>query len=68
MHEKICDINNSFWKAYKGFLNDHDIPKWQKKVSEIQKKYEGDSIFYPFCTNLAITWVPIINKIKQEVS
>lgn len=65
MHEKLCDVNNSFWKAYKEFLNDYDIPKWQDSVADIMERYNGDSFFYSFCLNLAFTWTPIINELKR---
>ena len=65
MHEKICDIQNSIWKAYTEYRKDKDIAKYQNAVIRIEKKYEAEPLMFNFCQNILFSWVPIINEIKR---
>lgn len=63
MHEKITDIQNAIWKAYKDILQTQDMYKYNTDVQKITKKYEDDPVMLRFCQNLIITWAPIINSL-----
>ena len=39
MHEKIADIQNSFWRAYKNFVQTEDLNQWADEVGEILERY-----------------------------
>lgn len=65
MHEKICDIQNAFWKAYKDFSETKDMRKYNNDVDALIEKYRHDGILLNFCQNLALTWTPVINGIKE---
>ncbi len=42
MHEKIVDIQNAFWKAYKDFLKDMDVKQYEQSVNALFEKYRND--------------------------
>ncbi|MBY0758545.1 hypothetical protein FLB61_05485 [Sellimonas caecigallum] len=65
MHEQIQDIQNSIWKAYKDFSLNHDMNKYNTDVQKIVKKYRSNPLMLNFCQNLIITWIPVINSIRD---
>lgn len=67
MEEDIKNIQNGFWKIYKQFTQDKDMGKYNKEVKELVGKYKGNEFLFPFCQNLAITWAPVINRLKGSV-
>ena len=64
MEEDIKNIQNEFWKIYKKFTVNKDMAEYNKNVKELVGKYKEDKFLFPFCQNLAITWAPLINKLK----
>lgn len=66
MHEKITDIQNSFWKAYKNYKGTGSMSQYNADVDEIIKRYRDDNAMLNFCKNLAISWAPVINKMKED--
>ena len=66
MHEKIVDIQNSFWKAYKDFIKTNDMCQYNDDLKIITSKYKGDKVMFNFCFNLLCSWAPIINQIKEQ--
>ena len=41
--------------------------EYNKNVKELVGKYKEDKFLFPFCQNLAITWAPVINKLKGSI-
>lgn len=73
MHEKIKDIQNLVWKAYKDFKDSCSMRQYNKDVQAIVRKYADDKPMLNFAQNIIISWGPIINflaeeKIKQKKS
>lgn len=67
MEEDIKNIQNGFWKIYKKFISDKNMREYNKSVKELVMEYRGDEFLFPFCQNLAITWAPIINRLKGSI-
>ena len=67
MEEDIKNIQNGFWKIYKRFTENKDMAEYNNSVRELVGKYKGDKFLFPFCQNLAITWAPVINKLKGSI-
>lgn len=65
MHEKITDIQNSFWKAYKDFRENQDYEQYNTSVKAIAKKYQSDKKMLDFIKSLLIAWTPVINLWKE---
>ena len=71
MQEKIEDIKhiqNTIWAAYKDFLSDHDMGKYNRRTGELAEEYQnkGDEQLLSFCQNLLISWCPVINGFAEE--
>lgn len=66
MHEKITDIQNLFWKAYKNYKDTGSMSQYNADVDEIIKRYRDDNTMLNFCKNLAISWAPVINEMKED--
>ena len=66
MHEKIADIQNSIWKAYKDYTRHRDMKQYQADMRKVGVKYQNDPVMLRFYNNLAITWTPVIVVIQQE--
>lgn len=66
MHEKIMDIQNSVWNLYKDFIKTKDMRQYNARAQALVKKYEGDELLFTFVQNIIISWVPIINRLKEE--
>ena len=43
MEERISAIYNDCWKAYKQYLNDHDMEKFNLHCEDLIKKYDGQT-------------------------
>ena len=65
MHEKIADIQNSFWKAYKNFKDTKDMTKYNEDIEKITDRYQYHGQLTVFCFNMACAWAPIINGMKE---
>lgn len=62
MHEKLMDIQNSFWRAYKDFSETKDMGRWNKDLGALAGKYNGDRLMFGFVKWLAFAWSPIVNE------
>lgn len=67
IHEKISDIQNSVWKAYKDFRSSGDMRQYNKDVQAIVRKYADDKPILNFAQNIIISWAPIINSLGEEM-
>lgn len=65
MHEKIMDIQNSFWKAYTDFCKSLDMAKYNEDIDVIFHKYRFDPPMPQFCLNLIFAWAPVVNGLKE---
>ena len=66
MHEKLADIQNAFWKAYKDFKETKDMRQYNMDMDEILDRYRHDKKeLFDFCVSLKFAWVPIINGLKE---
>lgn len=66
MHEKLADIQNAFWKAYRDFNRTRDMRKYNMDMDEILDRYKHDKKeLFDFCVSLKFAWAPIINGLKE---
>ena len=65
MHEKLMDIQNSFWKEYKCFGQTKDMRQYNKDMGEIISRYKGDVAMSEFIKRLGFAWIPIINGMME---
>lgn len=65
MNEKITDIQNSFWKAYKNFLQTKDVNQWCDEMGRILNKYRHDKHpYFAFCETTFFAWSELIGAIR----
>lgn len=65
MHEKIADIQNSFWKAYKNFRQTMDVNQWAEDIGKILDKYKNDKqYFYMFCECQFSGWSAVLSAMR----
>lgn len=65
MHEKLADIQNSFWKAYKNFTQTMDVNQWADEVGEILERYRQDiQPLYTFCENQLYGWSAVLSAMR----
>ncbi len=67
MHEKICDIQNSVWKAYTEYRKTGDMMAYNAATRVVVAKYKGDPLLCSYATNIIISWMPIINKMAGNI-
>ena len=66
MHEKIKDIQNSVWKAYKDFRASGNMSQYNADMKAIIQRYADDKPMMNFAQNIIISWAPIINYLAEE--
>lgn len=65
MEETIQEIQNAVWKAYKNFLSTMDVRQFTADCADLVRKYKAGSVEGHFCSNLCITYVPIVRELKR---
>ena len=65
MHEKITDIQNLFWTAYRRFSQTRDMGQYNADVKKIMEKYAWDPPLREFCEDLIWSWGKLINGLKE---
>lgn len=69
MQEKIEDIKNiqnTLWRIYKEFLEDHKVKAYTDKVAALVHEYDGKKDMMLFAQTLILSWVPIINALAKD--
>ena len=65
MHEKLADIQNSFWNAYKNFLQTKDANHWCDEAGRILNRYRHDRHpYFAFCEATFFAWSELIGVIR----
>lgn len=67
MEANIKFIQNAIWNIYKQFLEDLSVPDFTKKCADMVNKFPMGSLERNFCTNLVLTYTPVVNQIKAGV-
>lgn len=69
MHEKIEDIKNiqnTLWRIYKEFLEDHKVKAYTDKAAALVHEYDGKKDMMLFAQTLILSWVPVINSLAAD--
>ncbi len=66
-YNEITHIQNTIWKMYKDFLEDHDMRKYNQGMKELVEEYceKDDQQLLAFCQWSFITWAPVINGLAE---
>ena len=66
MHEKIQDVMNTLWSAYKKCATTGNTKQSNEIIGRLLKKYRRTPLFGPFASAMAMAWVPVINAMAEE--
>ena len=66
-HADVSDIQKTVWDAYKDFASTRDMRKWNGDMLVLAAKYRDakDGNMLKFCKYLAITWMPVVTRIRE---
>ena len=65
LHEKVTDVYNTMWAAYKKYLDDGHVRHINDAASELEKKYREDKVVLQFIWYQKASWAGIIEQIKE---
>ena len=65
LHEKIADVYNTMWAAYKKYLDDGHVRHINDAASDLEKKYQEDKVILQFIWNQKASWSGIVEQIKE---
>ncbi len=64
--EDIKNIQNTLWRIYKEFLEDHKVKDYTDKAAALVHEYNGKKNMMLFAQTLVLSWVPIINGLAED--
>lgn len=65
LHEKIADVYNTMWAAYKKYLGDGHVRHINDAASDLEKKYQEDKVVLQFIWYQKASWSGIVEQIKE---
>ena len=65
LHEKIADVYNTMWAAYKKYLDDGHVRHINDAASDLEKKYQEDKVVLQFIWYQKTSWSGIVEQIKE---
>lgn len=65
LHEKIADVYNTMWAAYKKYLDDGQMRHINDAASDLEKKYQEDKVVLQFIWYQKASWSGIVEQIKE---
>lgn len=67
MHEKISDVYNTMWKAYKQFLEDseHSVRPINDAAYKLECKYADNEMILQFIWYQKAAWSGIVQHVRN---
>lgn len=65
LHEKITDVYNTMWSAYKKYLDDGHVRHINEIASELEEKYRDDKVVLQFIWYQKASWSAPVEQIKE---
>ena len=65
LHEKVTDVYNTMWAAYKKYLDDGHVRHINDAASDLEMKYQDDKAVLQFIWYQKASWAGIIEQIKE---
>ena len=65
LHEKIADVYNTMWAAYKKYLDDGHVRHINDAVSDLEEKYQDNKTVLQFIWYQKASWSGIVEQIKE---
>lgn len=65
LHEKIADVYNTMWAAYKKYLDDGHVRHINDATSDLEEKYQDNKTVLQFIWYQKASWAGIVEQIKE---
>lgn len=65
LHEKIAEVYNTMWAAYKKYLDDGHVRYINDAVSDLEEKYQDNKTVLQFIWYQKASWSGIVEQIKE---
>lgn len=65
LHEKITDVYNTMWAAYKKYLEDGHVRHINDAASDLEEKYQDNKTVLQFIWYQKASWAGIVEQIKE---
>lgn len=65
LHEKISDVYNAMWAAYKKYLEDYNVLHINSVAHELEEKYRDDKAILQFIWYQKSSWAGPVEQIKE---
>lgn len=65
LHEKIADVYNTMWSAYKKYLDDGHVRHINDTASDLEEKYQDDKTVLQFIWYQKASWSAVILQIGE---
>ena len=65
LHEKITDVYNTMWVAYKKYLEDGHVRHINDAASDLEEKYKDDKTVLQFIWYQKVSWSGVVEQIKE---
>lgn len=65
LHEKVTDVYNTMWAAYKKYLDDGHVRHINDAASDLEMEYQDDKAVLQFIWYQKASWAGIIEQIKE---
>lgn len=65
LHEKITDVYNTMWAAYKKYLEDRSVRHINSAADVLEEKYRDDRVVLQFIWYQKTSWSAVILQIGE---
>lgn len=65
LHEKIAEVYNTMWAAYKKYLDDGHVRHINDAASNLEEKYQDEKTVLQFIWYQKASWSGIVEQIKE---
>ena len=65
LHEKIADVYNTMWSAYRKYLDDGHVRHINDAASDLEEKYQDDKTVLQFIWYQKASWSAVILQIGE---
>ena len=65
LHEKIADVYNTMWAAYKEYMDDGSARHINCAADRLEKKYQDDNTVNQFIWYQRASWAGIVDQVRE---
>lgn len=65
LHEKLADVYNTMWAAYKKYLEDYSVRHINSAADALEEKYRDDKTVLQFIWYQKTSWSAVVLRIGE---